>query len=642
MRKLFILLVSAMACALSASDRSDAPSPYPGFVVYQTTGGYRLDYLGNGVTDDASPLSGWTADEEDDGVEFFNMNKGGTALIKIAVVETNSNSDLAVWMDFNDDGDWADAGERVVWAGKSPSATHGAFPARVAPPYGGSSTAFCQYNVAIPANAAGSSVKVRVLLWDVTYHSNNAMALNGGGHPGGASGYGYTDFGEVEDHDVPYGSDTGSKVRVAEYDGWGTIGADISNGGSTNVGALTAGNTHNIYFVLGNWATASCFVRFTNANPTPTIFASNIHNCSVQLFTPGNGVTLSPGTLNFATIAMVTPSSAAAFSYVMNMPTNDPQHPTYSWTVQGNGAAPAPLIEIHRPTYTVIANGSTHDYGSQNAGASFSGGYTIFNSGTAQLDFTGNPMVAISAQNNCSVNVTQPTQTYLPSGGWSMGVPMDITPTTGGSGFSFTITVSNNDPANGTYVIYCTGTAVTSGGGGGGGGSGGGSGGTPALSVTRGGVSVVSGSTDNLGFFVNGGTTIFSYTATNSGTAPLTFTGNPRVDVTNISNCAVTVTQQLPTGLAASASAPIVVSITTTGEGQLGFTLTIASDAGTYTINVSGSTGVTPPAFNSPIRKGNGRAGGGGGCAAGEGHGFALLVLALMLGVAAAVRRRVD
>ncbi len=622
---------------LSAQDASDAPAPYPTFTVFMPNGGTRLDYLGNGCSDDTSPYSGWTADTEDDGLEFFNMVKGQTATIKVAVVVTNANSDLCIWMDFNNDGDWADAGERVVWAGKSPSAPQGAFQPRVAPPYGGSSTSFNTYSVSIPSTAVGTSVKVRALVWDVTGHPTGPMALNGGGHPGGATGYGYTDFGEVEDHDVPYGTDTGAKFQVAEYDGWGTVGNMIANNGTQNVGSLTAGYQANLYWLLGNEATASCFVRFTNAYPNATITHSNAQNCSVSLFTPGNGVTLSPGTLGFSTIAMVTPTTSAPFSFRMHVPTNDPQEPTFSWTVQGNGSAPAPMIEIHRPTYTVMASGSTHDYGTRDAGIAFSGGFTIFNNGTAQLDFTGNPMIAISAVSNCTASFAQPTQNYLPSGGWSYGVQVDVTPMTAGSTFGFTMTVASNDPVNGSYVVNFTGDAVTSGGGGGGGGGGGT--GTPTIQVSRGGI-LPSGAGDNLGTLVIGGSTSYVYTVTNTGTAPLSFTGSPRVSISNLNNCAVTVVQQLPAGLAAGMSATFILAVTTQNSGGLGFTVTVTCDdpvTPNYTLGASATVAGNGGGFDIGSAKGGS---GGAGCAGTQHTNLTILAMMIALGVLAWRRTR--
>jgi len=623
MKNTLLILLALTAGTLAAQDMGDAPSPYPTAVYFQQGGGTRLDYIGNGCSDDTSTApvpGGWTGDDCDDGCEFLNMNKGGTATLNIPVVDTNGNDDLAVWMDFNNDGDWADAGERVVWAGKSSATTNGAFAARVQPPYGGSSTSFNSYSVAIPAGAVGSSVKVRVRLWDTSQHSSGSMAPNGGGDPGA-----FSEFGEVEDFEIPYGTSTGAKLTVYEMGGT----TQISHGASYSAGSITAGVQTNLFFDLSNRREASHFLRFTTGYPNATVSYTAAQNCSVSLFTPANGVTIYPGD-RFTFIATVTVSSGGVpFSFQVAIPTNDPLVPTYTFTVSGNGAQPAPKLQLQRPAYTTIPNGGSDSVGDQNAGAASTVSWYIFNNGQLQLDLTGSPLVQLGAFNNCSATVSaQPPASSLPGGGWSMTFSVDITPTTAGSGFSFTISISSNDPAGNPYIVTVTGNAVASGGGGGGGSGGGGTGGTPAISVARGGTALNSGSADNLGFFISGGTTNFVYDVSNTGSAPLSFTGNPRVAVSNVSNCTVSVTQQLPAGLAAGNSVPFVISLGTAGSGMLAFTLTISSDdpaQGVFNINVQGSTGTQPPSFDLAAARGG--AGGGGGCTSSSDGGAVLLLL---------------
>ncbi|MCZ7607665.1 MAG: hypothetical protein M5U25_16680 [Planctomycetota bacterium] len=109
--------------------------------------------------------------------------------------------------------------------------------------------------------------------------------------------------------------------------------------------------------------------------------------------------------------------------------------------------------------------------------------------------------------------------------------------------------------------------------------------------------------------------------------------------VSNASNCTVSVTQQLPAGLAAGTSAPFVISLGTANSGTLAFTLSISSDdpaQGVFTINVQGSTGSQPPSFDLVAAKGRGN--GGGGCTSSSEGGAVLLLLAIF--TAALVRRR--
>ncbi len=575
---LAITLLALTATVLGAQDLSDAPAPYPQFTFFQPQGGTRLDYLGSGCTDDMSHGSGWTVDEYDDGVEFINMTKGGMATIKVAVVCTYTNNDLAIWMDFNNDGDWLDAGERVVWAGASPGAPNGAFNTFSAPPYGGSNTSFNQYSISIPAGAVGTSVKVRAILWDTSAHTSGPMMLNGGGHPGGATGTGFSDFGECEDFDIFYNTNTGARSEIWSSDGM-TLNNLVLHGGTYALGNLTAGQQVNVFYAIKNNVNASYFMRFTQS---PTMTVTNIVNCTPnQAIVPGNGATVAPGQA-FMVITMLTPTTAnLPFSYQLNMFTNDPNVPTYTITASGNATPPAPKIEVHRPTYTLIPNGGTDAVGSQSAGNALALNYTIFNTGSADLNLTGTPMVQLSAQNNCNATVTsQPPVSTLQGGGWSMGFSISVTPTTSSQAFSFTITIPNNDTthSNSPYVITVSGMAGTASG-------------APEINLKRGTTNLSTGSTDNVGNQTAGVQTSFSYTIENTGTAALSLSGSPAVQLSLLTNCSASVAAQPATSIAQGASANFTVNVTPSA-GAFSLRITIGNndaDENPYIINIAGN-----------------------------------------------------
>ncbi|MCL4729708.1 MAG: choice-of-anchor D domain-containing protein, partial [Planctomycetes bacterium] len=577
-----ILAASALLAAggvLGAQDLSDAPSPYPTFTFFQSSqSGYRIDCIGAEVSDDTTHGTGWQQDSGDDGIEFFNMVKGGTATIKVALVTSYNTSDFALWMDFNNDGDWLDAGERVIWAGYSSSAPNGPFAAPQSPPYGGSSTSFNTWTVNIPASAVGTSVKVRAILWD-TATAAGPFVANGGGHPGGTGGPGYTEWGEVEDHDIPYGVSTGSKARIYEYDGM-AVGNPIAHNGNFNAGNLTAGIQANVYFALTNLASASKGLHFTTAYPNPTVQVSNLVNCQVNMFGMGNGYYMSPGGGYVVMIAMVTPTTAgSAFSFRMTMPCNDPDYPNLSWTCSGNAVAPAPKMEVHRPTYNMIPPGGTDNVGAQPAGNALNLTYTIFNTGSADLTLTGSPMVQLAGPVNCTAQVTsQPPVTTLPGGGWSMTFGVSITPATTGQPFSVNLSIPSNDTARTPYPLTISGTA-------------GSASGAPEIDVLRG-TSIASGGTDNVGSQTAGVQSTLSYTVSNAaGTAALNLTGTPPVALSNQSNVTVSVQAQPAASVAAGASTTFTLAFTP-GTGAFGFRITIAnndSNENPYIINVSGS-----------------------------------------------------
>lgn len=578
-----MLLVALSAASLAAQDYGDAPAPYPTCVHLDQSQGTRIDVIGFGVSDDgyvpAQYISGgWNADLGDDGVEYINFSKGGTAQIKVAVLQTGTTDDLCIWMDFNNDGDWADPGERVVWAGFSSSAPNGAFAARVPTP-GSSNTSFNTYSVAIPAGAAGTSCKVRVRLWDTGYHSSGPMAANGGG-----SVSALTDYGECEDNDVPYGVSTGSKADVYVYDNnIMQTTTHLPRGSTDNRGNVTAGVQATFYYGFNCLSNATYALRFTQ-NPTADIVA--ISNCSVTPFiVPGGGVTSEPGDASYFIIIFgVTPITAGQpFSATITMYVNEPGLPTYSWTVSGNAVPPAPKMQLQRPAYTTIANGSTDNVGSIPTGGGQSVTWYIFNNGTATLNMTGSPLVALSNFNNCSASVTTQPYPQLNGGGWSTTFDVQIVPATQAA-FSFQISIASNDASANPYVITVAG-------------NGGSSGGTPDMNVQRPVSTVIaSGGSDNLGTINTGAGSSFTYTVGNSGSGALVLNGSPLVAVSNLSNCTVSVTSQPAASVAASGTTTFVVLVTPTAAGSFSFRLSISNtDAAKnpYIINVSGTANST-------------------------------------------------
>lgn len=613
--------IALLGSGLGAQDLSDAPTPYPQFTFFQSSqSGYRIDCLGNGVTDDTSHGSGWTQDSDDDGVEFLNMNKGATATIKVALVCTYNTNDFALWMDFNNDGDWLDAGERVIWAGYSSSAPNGPFATPQSPPYGGSTTSFNTWSVSIPAAASGTSVKVRAMVWD-TATAAGPFVANGGGHPGGTGGPNYSEWGEVEDHDIAYGVSTGSKAEVLESDG-STLGATIYHNGTRNLGNLTAGQQVNVFFGLRNKATASRGLWFTSTYPTPTVQTSNIVNCQVSMFALGNGYYMSPGGGWATFIAMVTPTTAGMpFSFRLTMPCNDPDFPNYAWTCSGNAATPAPNMEVHRPAYSVIPPNSSDNVGAQPAGNALNLTYTIFNKGSATLNLTASPMVQLNSQTNCAAQVTsQPPVSSLQGGGWSMQFSVSVTPTTTGQPFSVVMTIPSNDTAKSPYSITISGTASSTSG-------------APEIDLTRGG-SIATGSTDVVGSATASVQATLTYAISNAaGTAALNLTGSPAVSISNQSNVSASVQTQPATTIAAGASANFTVQYTP-GTGAFSFRITIAnndSNENPYVIDVTG-TGTSTSAPEVDLQRGgSGIADGGsdpvGTLAAGSAASFSYTVL---------------
>lgn len=232
---------------------------------------------------------------------------------------------------------------------------------------------------------------------------------------------------------------------------------------------------------------------------------------------------------------------------------------------------------------TVLQNNGTDVAGSSLAGSPVQLTYEIENvavSGAPDLSLTGTPVVQFTSVSNCSVTlVAAPTLNPIPAT-QSTNFTVEVTPTAGGV-FLFTLLVPSNDPDEPVHAIVVFGTGTE-----------------PEIDVQRpAGTSIPSGSTDNIGSTAAGTNTTFTYFIVNGGTAQLSLTATPMVQVQAVMNCTATVTQQPTAGtLAAPGVAPFVVEVNPQ-LGAFSYTLVIPNDdlnEPNYTINVSGN-GTTSP-----------------------------------------------
>ena len=197
-------LVAAAAFMLSGSlaaqDYGDAPAPYP-TAEHTSTGWERFGPI---CIDDATNpvVPPWTGSADDDGIGVSNLAKGADATIVVNIQNFYTQDDIGVWIDWNDDGDWDDAGEQVIWAGFSPSAPDGSI--------GSGDNVF---TVPVPATAAGASAKIRARIWDTSSPGTCQCGPDQGGEPRLA-----TDYGEVEDYNLVYEiiGDPEIDIRIAD------------------------------------------------------------------------------------------------------------------------------------------------------------------------------------------------------------------------------------------------------------------------------------------------------------------------------------------------------------------------------------------------------------------------------------------
>jgi len=224
---------------------------------------------------------------------------------------------------------------------------------------------------------------------------------------------------------------------------------------------------------------------------------------------------------------------------------------------------------------------------------------TIMNTGTANLNLTGNPKVFISGANSTpstefTVYTGNPSQvaTSPVAPGGQTGFAIQFSPSLAGLRTA-TVSIANDDPNNNPYTFKVQGTGKA----------------ISAINIKGNGNSIANGdvtpsTTDDTDFGstdVSIGTVVKTFTIENKGLAALNLTGTPKVVIggTNGSDFAVTVDPVTPIAMAGTTT--FQITFNPSGTGLRTATISIASDDSSknlYTLSIQG-TGTSAPVINA-------------------------------------------
>ncbi|MCA8937962.1 MAG: choice-of-anchor D domain-containing protein, partial [Planctomycetes bacterium] len=359
----------------------------------------------------------------------------------------------------------------------------------------------------------------------------------------------------------------GSAAPGGEIDVQQPAPTSIANGGSQTVNGTVAGATTQLIYTVENTGTGDLTITGTGTTGA-------LNNVGVVVGTVGSTVLTPTGPGSTTTFTVdITPTALGAWSFTLQVTSNDTTDPSYTIAVGGN-AAPGGEIELQRPALSPIANGGNDNVAGTVAGATTQVTYTIENTGTGDLTITGTGTTG--ALNNVGVIVGTVGSTVLtPAGaGSTTTFTVDITPTALGA-WSFTLQINSNDTTDPSYTINVSDTAVPGG----------------EIHVERPvSTNIFDGGTDNTGnSHVAGVGTVLTYTVRNLGTAVMTLSG---IAISNETNCAVVVTGALPGSIPNGNSAPLQLTVTPTASGSFSFDFDINSndqDENPYDIHVDGN-----------------------------------------------------
>lgn len=359
----------------------------------------------------------------------------------------------------------------------------------------------------------------------------------------------------------------------------------VPSGGSSNAGSSMVGTSAKVIsFTVQNVGKSA--LQLTG---TPIVALGGADLASYSLgtlpFVTINAGQNSTFTLEFA------PISLGGKTITVSIPSDDPDTPTYSITVTGQGvAAPGPDIRILRGT-TDIDLVHTFDFGGIPVGSTANVGFEIWNVGTAGSSL-GLSASAISITGGDSAQFpvgAQNAATQVAEGGFTTFM-LKFAPTAGGT-FTATAHVANNDPdgvEGPDYPITITGTGEL-----------------PDIAVTQGATILADGAgsypfaADVYADGDNGRASAeIVFTITNPGNVPLNISG---ISLSAGHTGDFDITGPAQSSVGAGGSTTFTVRFDPTSTGSRAATVSISSNVqgakNPYTFNVTGSSSFAPKVY---------------------------------------------
>ena len=487
-----------------------------------------------------------------------NLTRSASYTITVTPTWTGTvySEGYSVWIDYNQDGDFNDAGEQV-WTRSATTAT----------PVSGTFT--------IPATAAIGNTRMRV-----------SMKYNG--IPTSCESFSY---GEVEDYTVnilapssPEINVRGNGVDIADNDLTPAV-ADDTDFGSVD---LTAGTNPNT-FTIQNIGTASL-----NLTGAPRVVIGGAHPGDFTVTAIPAATVAASGSTTF-TITF-NPSALGLRTATVSIANTDSNENPYNFNIQGTGTTHE--INVLGNAITIVDGDTTPDiaddtdFGNVDIAAGTNPNtFTIQNVGTGTLNLTGAPRVVIGGAHPGDFTVTA-TPAASVAGSGSTTFTITFNPSALGLRTA-TVTIANNDSNENPYNFNIQGTGATH-----------------EMNVTGNGTTIndgditpaVADDTDFGSTDVTSGTVVNTFTIENTGTGTLNLTGaSPYVLVSGANAADFTVTVIPSNTIIGGTSTTFSITFNPSALGLRIATLTITnndSNENPYNFNIQGTGIVGSPEMN--------------------------------------------
>ncbi|WP_296420448.1 choice-of-anchor D domain-containing protein [Pseudooctadecabacter sp.] len=372
-------------------------------------------------------------------------------------------------------------------------------------------------------------------------------------------------------------------------------GSLTDNGSPDDHGPRLADSTRIATYIIRNTGTADLNIQAINISSPVNLREAPIASDPVSSSVPPFGQTTFTVTY--------TPQFAGPFGYALDIISTDMDEGNFDILTTGT-ATGEPRIIVTSDANGQIGNFGRDDVGTVPAGETIVRGYTISNTGLADLNLTGLPTITdvvnidgtpvieidpfiggpipVFADQPNSIDFpiigVAPMLPTLPPGGTEVSGDLTFRPANGGP-FSFKVQIPTNDPLAAPFTFTVSGTAT----------------GEPGISISNADGVIAAGGSDDFGTVPAGDPQALTYTITNTGNDILFVVGTQLIDIVNAESFDV-VAPAMPFGIQPGETENLTVNFTPLANGPFGAVLRVNSDAedpGLYDISLSGTaTGV--------------------------------------------------
>ncbi|QRM89975.1 choice-of-anchor D domain-containing protein [Lacinutrix sp. WUR7] len=511
---------------------------------------------------DFNTINNATPREYNDYSDFTSIsttvNQGNSYDLTVnANTDGNYTTYTNVWIDWNQDYDFDDAGESY-YLGTASNTNNGA-------------TSLSPLSITIPLSAALGNIRMRVS----TKFGSSANSCDTGFD------------GEVEDYTINVIANTPQpEINITG------LGNTINDGDTTPViaddtefGTVETGSTSDHTFTIHNTGTLP--LNLTGGSALVDITG----NAAFTILTQPGGNTIAAGSSRTFVVRFA-PTVGGIVTANISIDNDDSNENPYNFRVQGTGHVPAPEINITGNGNTIndgdttpVASDDT-EFGSIGTGLTLDHTFTIHNTGTLPLNLTGgSPLIDITG--NAAFTILTPPSGNTIAVGSSSTFVVRFAPTVGGT-VTADISIDNDDSNENPYNFRIQGTGNAP---------------EPEINIVGNGNNINDGdSTPSTSDFTEFGDTftentiVRTFTIENSGTATLNITS-----VTS-SNGIFSILTPPATTVAPGSSTTFTVQFAPTSAGTITSIITVNnndSNENTYTFTVEGVANSVPPLYTA-------------------------------------------